>query len=391
MKNSIKTLLTRAVEQVVPQDVAEKKLLSGKKLRVYLGVDPTGSMLHVGHSIPLRKLQAFVEAGHEAIFLIGSFTAMIGDPTGRDAARQPLTQEQVEANFQTYKKQAGKILDFSKVAIRYNHEWLSKLTSTETLKLMSHFTVQQMLQRDMFKERMKNNEDLSPMEFMYPLMQAYDSVVLDVDAEIGGTDQLFNMLCGRKLQERYGKREKFVITTKLLEGLDGRKMSKSYGNTVNITDEPNDMFGKIMSLRDDLIVTYFTLCTDVAEAEIADIERALGSGKNPRDAKARLAREIVALYHSKKDAANAEEAFNTVFQKKGRPDDIEQKEATGAHMLRDLLVELDLAVSKSDAQRLIEQGGVRINDVVMKDWKVVVSVKSGMVVQVGKRKFVEIE
>ncbi|MBI1961515.1 MAG: tyrosine--tRNA ligase [Parcubacteria group bacterium] len=384
-------LLTRGVEQVVPEEVAEGKLRSGKKLRVYLGIDPTGSKLHIGHSVPLRKLQAFADAGHEAIFLIGSFTAMIGDPTGRDAARQPLTREQVEANFQTYKKQAGRILDFSKVTIRYNHEWLEKLSSAETFKIMSHFTIQQMLQRDMFKERMKHDEDLSPMEFMYPLMQAYDSVVLDVDAEIGGNDQLFNMLCGRKLQERYGKREKFVIATKLLEGLDGRKMSKTYGNAVNITDEPNDMFGKIMSLRDDLIIRYFELCTDVPLAEIEGIKKSLKAGGNPRDAKARLAREIVEMYHGAKAAQAAEKEFNAVFRSGALPADIPKKKVSGKQKQADeLLVALGLAQSRSEAKRLIEQGGVRMNGAVLSDWKERVDIKKGAVVQVGKRRFVEI-
>lgn len=384
-------LLTRGVEQVVPEEVAEGKLQSGKKLRVYLGIDPTGSKLHIGHSVPLRKLQAFADAGHEAIFLIGSFTAMIGDPTGKDAMRQPLTREQVEANFQTYKKQASSILDFSKVAIRYNHEWLEKLSSAEMLKMMSHFTVQQMLQRDMFKERMKHNEDLSPMEFMYPLMQAYDSVVLDVDAEIGGNDQLFNMLCGRKLQERYGKREKFVITTKLVEGLDGRKMSKTYDNCVYLDDEPNDMFGKLMSLQDDLVIKYFELCTDVAAAEINDIKRGLAAGDNPRNAKARLAREIVALYHGMPAARKAEKEFDSVFQSGARPTDIPKKKVSGKQKQADeLLVALGLAQSRSEAKRLVLQGGVRVNDALVSDWKAKIDTTKGAVIQVGKRRFVEI-
>jgi tyrosyl-tRNA synthetase len=196
-------LLTRAVEEVVPKALAEEKLNSGKKMRLYLGIDPTGSKLHLGHSVPLRKLQAFADAGHEVIFLIGSYTAMIGDPTGRDVMREPLTKEQVQENFRYYKEQAGKILDFSKIEIRYNHEWLDNLNGVEILKISSNFTVQQMMQRDMFRERLKNNEDLSSTEFLYPLLQAYDSVTLDVDCEIGGKDQLFNMLCGRKLQQRY--------------------------------------------------------------------------------------------------------------------------------------------------------------------------------------------
>jgi tyrosyl-tRNA synthetase len=375
-------LLTRCVQEVVPKELAEGKLASGKPMRVYLGIDPTGSKLHLGHSVPLRKLKAFQNAGHDVIFLVGSFTAMIGDPTGQDKMRVPLTREQVEENFKDYKKQAGKILDFSKTEVRYNHEWLEKMDIMSVMKLAGNFTVQQILQRDMFKERMKHGEDINPNEFLYPLMQGYDSVMLDVDCEIGGNDQLFNMLCGRKLQKAYGKREKFVLTTKLIEGTDGRKMSKTYGNCIYLDDELNDMFGKVMTIKDDLMATYFECCTDVTMDEVKTILKG-----NPRDAKARLAAEIVTLYHGAAAAESAAKAFDAVFKDGGVPDDMTEASVKKGTLLVDVLVKEKLVTSKSEAKRVIEQGGVKMND------KTVPSIdakaESG-VLRVGKRKFLKI-
>jgi len=375
-------LLTRAVESVVPAKLAEEKLKTGKPLRIYFGIDPTGSKLHIGHSVPLRKLRAFQDAGHDVIFLIGSFTAMIGDPSGRDQLREPLTFEKVQENFQTYKKQAEKILDFSKLKVVYNHEWLGKLNFHEIAKIASNFTVQQMMQRDMFKKRMEEDSPIASHEFLYPLMQGYDSVMLDVDCEIGGNDQLFNMLCGRTLQQAYGKREKFVLTTRLIEGTDGRKMSKTYENCVYIEDEPNDMFGKVMSVKDDLMATYFECCTGVPMDEVKEILK----GK-PRDAKARLAREITTLYHGADAAQKAEAAFDKVFKDKGTPDDVPELKVKKGTLLIDALVQGKLAPSKSEARRLIEQGGVSV------DGKVVSSVdakaEAGLA-KVGKRKFVRL-
>ena len=375
-------LLTRAVESVVPAKLAEEKLKTGKPLRIYFGIDPTGSKLHIGHSVPLRKLRAFQDAGHDVIFLIGSFTAMIGDPSGRDQLREPLTFEKVQENFQTYKKQAEKILDFSKLKVVYNHEWLGKLNFHEIVKIASNFTVQQMMQRDMFKKRMEEDSPIASHEFLYPLMQGYDSVMLDVDCEIGGNDQLFNMLCGRTLQQAYGKREKFVLTTRLIEGTDGRKMSKTYENCVYIEDEPNDMFGKVMSVKDDLMATYFECCTGVPMDEVKEILK----GK-PRDAKARLAREITTLYHGADAAQKAEAAFDKVFKDKGTPDDVPELKVKKGTLLIDALVQGKLAPSKSEARRLIEQGGVSV------DGKVVSSVdakaEAGLA-KVGKRKFVRL-
>ncbi|MFH1012704.1 MAG: tyrosine--tRNA ligase, partial [Candidatus Peregrinibacteria bacterium] len=367
-----------------------EKIKKSGKIKLYLGIDPTGSQLHLGHSIPLRKLQQFQEQGHHVIFLIGSFTAMIGDPTGRDEARVPLTREQVEANFKNYKKQASKVLDFKKVEIRYNHEWLEKLSFTDVLKLSSHFTIQQMLQRDMFRERMKRGEDLSPNEFMYPLMQGYDSVALDVDLEIGGNDQLFNMLAGRKLMKALKNKEKWVLTTPLIEGIDGRKMSKTYGNTVNIEDEPGDMFGKLMSLSDSLIIKYFLLCTDVPIKTIDEIDAALKDGENPKDAKVRLATEIVAMYHNAKAAEKAKAEFEKVFSKGGVPDDMPVFELKGRMNIIDLLEKCKLVESRGDAKRMIAQNAVKVDDKKITAVGEEVKLKTGMVIQVGKRKFARI-
>jgi len=375
-------LLTRAVAKVIPQDLAKKKLESGKNLRVYWGIDPTGGKIHLGHTVPMRKLQAFADAGHEAILLIGSFTAMIGDPSDRDSLRQPLTKEQVEENFKTYKKQAAKVIDFSKVHIRYNHEWLEKLGYKEIIDHASKFTVQQMEERAMFAERMAKDKPVSVHEFLYPLMVGYDSVVLDVDCELGGTDQEFNMLAGRTMQKAFGKREKFILTTPLIEGTDGRKMSKSYENCVYLDDEPADMFGKVMSIKDDLMATYFECCTNVDLGEIKKIVKS-----NPREAKARLAREIVTLYHGEDAAKKAEEAFVNVFSEKGIPEDIKEVKVKKGTLLVDVLVKEGLVSSKSEAKRLIEQKGIKVNDEVVESMEE--KIEEG-IVRVGKRKFLRI-
>ncbi len=380
-------LLTRGIEEVVPQDLAKEKLASKKKLRVYLGIDPTGAKLHIGHAVPLRKLKAFSEAGHEVVFLVGSFTAMIGDPTGRDSQREMLTKEQVKKNFETYKEQASKVLDFSKISIRYNNEWLEKMNFTDVLKMMSPFTIQQLLQRDMFQERMKKGEDLNAVEFMYPLMQGYDSVALDVDFEIGGNDQLFNMLCGRKLQKAYGKRDKCVMTMKLLEGTDGRKMSKSYDNCIYLTDEPKDMYGKVMRVKDDLMPQYFELCTDVSLDEVKEMEKQMKKGTNPKEFKMRLAKEIVTLYYGAAAAKDAEEQFIAVFSQGGTPDEMPEVKVKKGATLIDVLVDQKLVTSKSEARRLIEQGGLKMND------ETVTSIEATAekgILKVGKRKFLRI-
>ena len=385
-------LLTRAVAKVIPQKLAEEKIASGKKLRIYWGIDPTGTRIHLGHSVPLRKMKQFADAGHHVIMIIGSFTAMIGDPTGQDAQRSQLSREQVQQNFTTYREQASKILDFSKIEIRYNHEWLEKLTLAELLHLASQFTLNEMAARAMFQERLSKNKPVSLHEFLYPLMVGYDSVILDVDCELGGTDQEFNMLCGRHLQKVFGKREKFVLTTKLIEGTDGRKMSKSYDNCVYLDDAPKDMYGKLLSINDELITVYMQCCTDIPMVEIREAEKVMngstklttGKGNNPKDFKMRLAKEIVRMYHGEKTAEAAEAEFQRVFKDKGLPDDIEEVRAKKGSLLIDVLVQAKLASSKTQARHLIEQGGVKIDD------KVVPSIDAKVsegILKVGKRKF----
>lgn len=437
-------LLGRGVMDLVPRALAEEKMKSGKKLRLYLGIDPTGAQLHVGHSVPLLKLRDFQDAGHHVIFLIGSFTATIGDPTGRDKQREPLTQEHVMKNFETYKEQAKFILDFSKIEVVYNHEWLGKMSFSEILKLASHFTIQQMMERDMFKERMSwkvvcihcgkisnspiqfkdeaaldsaelkgnttvcphcgkitpcNKENIkppenpvSPTEFFYPLMQGYDSVVLDVDFEVGGNDQLFNMLCGRKLQKVFGKRDKFVLTTKLIEGTDGRKMSKTYQNCIYLTDSANEMYGKVMSVQDKLILLYMECATRMSVDEIEKHKQAMESGENPRNIKMRLARELVTMYHSSEAAQEAEAEFVKIFQKKDKPTDIaEQSLPEGEYGIVDLVVAVGFAPSKNEARRLVEGGGVSLDDVRVVDTKMKVTLtKTPQLLQVGKRHFVKV-
>lgn len=380
-------LLLRAVADVVPRDLAEKKLKSGKPIRIYLGIDPTGARLHLGHSVPLRKLKAFQDAGHQIIFLVGSFTGMIGDPSGRDTERVPLTMEQIKENFRDYQKQASLILDWKKVELRYNHEWLEKLTYKEILQHASIFTKQQMDQREMFQRREREGNPISLNELLYPLMQGYDSVALDTDAEIGGNDQLFNMLAGRTMMKALKNKEKFVLTTKLIEGTDGRKMSKTYENCVYLTDEPANMYGKIMSIKDELIPIYMECCTDIPMSEVASVTKALKAGKdNPKTFKMRLAKEIVTLYHGKDAAAKAESAFENVFAKKGVPDEMPEYKAKKGESLVDALVNSGSVSSKSEARRLIEQGGVKVND---KTIQSVDATATSGIVKVGKRKFVK--
>lgn len=386
----IEELLTRGVQDIVPKKGLIEKLRKGDKLRVYLGIDPTSTNIHLGNAVPLRKLRDFMNAGHEVIFLVGSFTALIGDTSDKDAMRKPMTPEEIEHNFHTYKEQASKILDFSRAKIMYNGDWLSKLTFQNIVELAQHFTVQQMIERDMYQKRMNEGKPVGLHEFLYPLMQGYDSVHMEVDLEIGGNDQLFNMLAGRTLLQAYKQKEKFVLTTPLIVGTDGRKMSKSYFNVINITDEPKDMFGKVMSMTDDLIIQYFVLCTDMPTKEIDEIDKGLKAGDNPRDAKMKLAREIVTLYHGAAQADTAEQEFINIFKKGGVPDEMPEFKVSGERNIIDLLELCKLVESRADAKRLIAQGGVKIDNKKADDPNATIHLKKGMVIQVGKRKFAKI-
>ena len=385
-ETKIDELLTRGVENVIPKELGLEKLTSGKQLRIYLGIDPTGAKLHLGHSVPLRKLKAFADLGHHVIFLVGSFTAMIGDPTGRDTKREMLTREQVEQNFKDYKRQASKILDFSKVELRYNDEWLAKMGYPEIMRLASYFTVQQMLERDMFQERLKRGEELSPNEFMYPLMQGYDSVMLDVDCEIGGNDQLFNMLAGRKLQKAFGKREKFVLTTRLIEGTDGRKMSKTYGNCIYLEDAPNEMFGKVMTVKDELMLTYFETLTDFSPERITEI-----LASHPKEAKMALAEELVRMYHGESAAQKAKSDFTAAFSEGGVPSDVQEIHATPGVLIVDELIQAKVVDSKSEWRRLVDAGAVKNADTGEKISDATVTVEKTIILKVGKHRFVKIK
>lgn len=365
----MKSLLTRNVEEVIVKEDLEKRLKSNDKLRLYFGIDPTSPKLHLGHAVVLWKLKDFQDAGHEVILLIGDFTARIGDPSDKQAERQPLSEKQIKSNFKDYKKQASKILDFSKVKIKNNSKWLKKLRFADILNLASKFTAQQMLERDMFKKRINSGKPISVQEFLYPLMQGYDSVAMDVDLEVAGTDQTFNMLAGRTLQKALNNKDKHILTLRLLVGIDGRKMSKSFGNVINLDDEPNDMYGKIMSLKDDLMSEYFELATRLSLDEIKNILK-----QEPRDAKARLAFEIVKLYYGEEKANQAGKEFNKVFRDKKIPDNIPEFKVKSRDLV-DMLLETKMASSKNEARRLIEQGGVKFENNILR---------------VGKRRFARI-
>ncbi len=388
----IEELLKRGVEEVIERDHLEKALKSGKKLRIYYGIDPTSSILHLGHSIVLWKLKQFQELGHDVILLIGDFTARIGDPSGKDETRKPLTEKEVKENMKTYKKQVSLILDLSKIKVKYNNEWLSKLTFEEVIKLASNFTVQRMLERDMFEKRIKEEKPIGIHEFLYPLMQGYDSVAMNVDLEIAGSDQMFNMLAGRTLQKIYNKKDKDILTTKLLIGTDGRKMSKTFGNFIPLSAPAKEMFGKIMSLRDELIEDYYELCTQTPMSEIKEIVNRLKNNLvNPRDVKAKLAEEIVKLYWGEKQAQQANEEFFRVFSEKKLPTEMPIfKTQKQNYPVLDLLKDSGLANSKQEAKRLIEGKAVEIDNQVITNWQETIQLKDDSVIKVGKKKFLRI-
>ena len=389
---AIEHFLTRGVENVYPnRETVEKALLSGKRLRVYLGVDPTGPSLHLGHVIPMRKLAELQALGHEVILLIGDFTAMIGDPTDKTATRRRLTRAEVLKNAEDYKAQAEWIMSFTgknPATLKYNSSWLSKMTFDDVLELSAQFTVQQLGERDMFEKRMKEGKPVYLNEFLYPVMQAQDSVAMEVDMELGGNDQTFNMLAGRTLMKAVKGKEKFVLTTKLLVDTSGKKMGKTEGNMIALSDSPEDMYGKIMSWTDGMIVQSFELVTDVPADEIADMSTRMADGENPMPFKRRLAREIVKALAGEKAAASAEAHFSKVHQSHETPSDMPTFKLRGMLSLVDALVGSKLVASKTEARRQIEQGGVKVDGEVIKDVNAVV--KAGNVIQKGKRHFVRL-
>ena len=383
---------------LTPLEAMKKKLDRGTPLNIKLGVDPTSPDLHIGHAVPLRKLRQFQDLGHEVTLIIGDGTAMIGDPSGRDTTRPQLSAEQIDANARTYMDQAMKVLDPEKTKVVHNRDWIFDLDLAELLGLLSNFTVARILERDDFSNRYHNQQPIAMHEFIYPIMQAYDSVVIKADVELGGNDQLFNLLAGRELMEKRGMEPLVCLTLPLLEGLDGvRKMSKSYGNYVGLTDEPADMFGKIMSIPDELMPKYYRLATALPVAEVDEIEAGLAAGKlDPNQSKRRLAREIIKIYHDEQAAADAEEQFDRVFKAHGVPEDIEVFDIAleddpekGGVYLPKLLADLKLVASGGEGRRMIDQGGVKVNgEVVAKGaYHMPASELTGATLQVGKRKW----
>jgi len=385
--SAIEEALTRGVERIYPSHEAlERVLMSGKKIRLYAGIDPTGK-LHIGHLVILRKLRQFQDLGHKIIVLIGDFTATIGDPTDKLTDRKPLNRKQVLENAKNYKKQIGGILDLKKSNIRFlhNEKWINKLKPEDMLELASHFTVARLLERDMFQKRIREGRDIRVHEFLYPIFQAYDSVTMDVDLEVGGNDQTFNMLAGRELTKQMRNKEKFVLATKLLTDPSGKKMGKSEGNLIPLDEKPGEIYGKIMSWPDSLLETGFELLTNIP------LDGAKELLKNPRQAKVKLAKEIVAVCYSESAANTVEKEFEKVFKNKELPTNIPEAEIKGELLnILDLLVKTKLASSKSEAKRLILQGGVKIDGQAQADWQKTVKIKKGLVVRVGKRKFAKI-
>lgn len=382
-----------AVDLIRKEDLRaklESSAKTGKPLRVKLGADPTAPDIHIGHTVVIRKLRAFQELGHTAIFLIGSFTGMIGDPSGKNTTRPPLSREEIDANAETYKTQIFKLLDPEKTEIRFNSEWMDKFGAADFVKLCSRVTVKQILERDDFEKRLKEEKPIALHELLYPLVQGYDSVALEADVELGGTDQKFNLMVGRNLQREYSQEPQVILTTPLLEGLDGvNKMSKSLNNYIGINEAPSEMFGKVMSISDDLMWKYYELLTDVTPAEISAMK---SGGENPRNLKVNLAKLIIKDFHSQAAANEAEDEFNRRFVQKEIPDEIEEKAmAAGTYKLADLIADTGLAASKGEARRLIEQGGVKINGEKASDSKAEVELNGELLLQVGKRKFLKLK
>lgn len=400
--NKALALIKRGSLEIISEEELKKKLEKSKRenkpLKIKLGMDPTAPHIHLGFAVVLRKLRQFQDLGHEVILIIGDFTARIGDPSGRSIMRPMLTQTEIEENAKTYTEQYSKILDISKTKVVFNSLWLSKFTTQEIIELTSKYTVARILERDDFSNRYKKGHPIGVHEFLYPLFQGYDSVVLDADVELGGLDQKFNILVGRELQREYGKEPQVAIFMPILEGLDGvQKMSKSLGNYVGITEEPDQMYGKIMSIPDNLITKYFELCTDVNASEIKGIDEKIKAGKiNLKDAKMKLAREIVTIYYNENTAKSAEEEFEKIFSQKKLPSEMpevtihKEELASGKIWIIKLLMLADLASSKRDARRLIAQGAVELDGEKVKTADLDIVVKNGIVLKVGARNFAKI-
>ena len=392
-------ILKRGCDEIINENEFKKKLeksiSTNMPLRVKLGIDPSGTDLHLGHAVPLRKLKQFQDLGHQVYFLIGTFTGRIGDPTGKSETRKMLSAEQVQENIKTYLEQVSLILDLDEINVVYNADWLEKLTLEDVLKLLSQFTVSQMISREDFAKRLSENKPVSLIEFMYPILQGYDSVELKADVELGATEQKFNLLRGRDLQKNAGQEQQICMIMPILEGLDGvEKMSKSLNNYIGVKDTPNDMFGKIMSVSDELMYRYYEVITEISQEEITKMKEDINKGiLHPMEAKKRLGEEVVKIYHNEEEGKKARDWFENVFSKKNLDVDLPEIELdykeTG---VIDLLVkETGLLNSTSEARRLIEQGGFKINDEPVKDVKAAVNIQSGMIIRAGKKKIVKVK
>ncbi|MFA5714171.1 MAG: tyrosine--tRNA ligase [Candidatus Paceibacterota bacterium] len=392
-ENKIDEILNRGTEDIIDKENLKKKLMSGKQLNIKFGIDPTGPRIHLGRATALMKLRDFQDLGHRITLIIGDFTALIGDASDKDSIRKPLTEKEIRNNLKDYLSQIGKILDLKKVDVRHNKDWFGKMKIEELIKLSMSFTAQQMIQRRNFKERWDSAKPIGVHELLYPILQGYDSVVIKSDLEIGGFDQLFNLKAGRELQKIFNQEPQDVMTLRMIYGLDGRKMSTSWGNVINILDEPKDMFGKLMSLRDELIIGYFESCTRVPMIQINEFKNSLESKTvNPKEVKKILAKEIISFFYGAKLSEAAEEEFEQVFEEKKLPSEVEEVRIEEEKInVQEFLVKLGLSTSKGEAKRLIGQGGVRLikgeNIQEINDWQLEIQIEKGMIVQVGKRNF----
>lgn len=392
-EEKIDEILSRGTEDIIDKENLKKKLMSGKQLNIKFGIDPTGPKIHLGRASVLIKLKDFQDLGHKIILIIGNFTALIGDASDKDSIRQPKTEKEIKENMKEYLSQIGMILDLKKVEIKYNKDWFGKMKAEELIQLAMNFTAQQMIQRRNFKERWDTEKPIGVHELLYPLLQGYDSVVIKSDVELGGFDQLFNIKAGRELQRVFNQEPQDVMTVRMIYGLDGRKMSTSWGNVINILDEPKDMFGKLMTLKDEMIIDYFESCTRVPMLQVNEFKNSLQEKEmNPKDIKKILAKEIISFFYDSKKAEAAEKEFEQVFEDKKLPSEVEEVKIEEEKMnAQDLLVKLNLASSKGEAKRVIEQGGVRVikgEDILaINDWKAEVKIEKGVIVQVGKRNF----
>lgn len=392
-------LIRRGAVEIIPEEELvqkiERSIKTGKPLNIKLGCDPSRPDLHLGHAVVLRKLAQFQQLGHQAILIIGDFTGMIGDPSGRNSTRPALTLEETRINGETYLQQASKILDRDKTKIVYNSQWLSKMSFEDVIKLASKYTVARMLERDDFTKRFKSGEPISMHEILYPLAQAMDSVAIESDVELGGTDQKFNLLVGRDIQREYGLEPQVILTMPLLVGTDGiEKMSKSYDNYIGISDSPQQIYGRTLSIPDNLIYNYFELATDVSKEKLDEVKNYLNDpNKNPRDLKRELARTIVSIYHNHQAALEAEAEFDKIFIKKEIPDEIEEMfiDNTEEINILDLIVFVKFATSKGEAKRLVQQGGVSIDGEKIIDPQKIIQLKSELILKVGKRKFLKLK